>query len=259
MNPYWTFCFFIFGALFGSFANVAILRIPKDESVVTPSSHCYSCKKNIRFYDNIPILSWLILKGKCRHCGVKFSFRYCLVEILTGFLFAIAFMKLGFSWFLLEVLVLLLGLVIVSFIDLDHFIIPDKISLPGIALGLLGGLLNPERAFMDSLLGMLLGGGFLWAVAYVYYLIKKEEGMGGGDIKLLAWIGAVLGWMSVPFIILGSSILGSIVGIMLIAKAKGNLKTVIPFGPYIALAAVIYIAGGDVIAKWYLNLFFPWL
>src|SRR5690606_34656766 len=229
--------FFVLGALFGSFANVAILRIPKDESVVTPSSHCYSCKKNIRFYDNIPILSWLVLKGKCRSCGAKFSFRYCLVEIITVTPFAIAFMKLGFTWFLLEVLILLLGLVIVSFIDLDHFIIPDKISLPGLALGLLGGVLNPERTFFDSVLGMLLGGGFLWSVAYVYYLLKKEEGMGGGDIKLLAWIGAVLGWISVPFIILGSSILGSIVGVVLIAKSKGNLKTVIPFGPYIALAA----------------------
>jgi leader peptidase (prepilin peptidase)/N-methyltransferase len=104
-----------------------------------------------------------------------------------------------------------------------------------------------------------LGGGFLWAVAYVYYLIKKEEGMGGGDIKLLAWIGAILGWKSVPFVILGSSILGSIIGIFMIVKAKGNLKTVIPFGPYIALAAIIYIFGGQEIAKWYLNLFFPWL
>lgn len=259
MTPYWTGVFFILGALFGSFANVAILRIPKEESVVFPGSHCYKCKNKIKFYDNLPIISWLILRGKCRNCGEKFSFRYCLVEIITAGLFALMFLKLGWSFYLLEVLLLTLGLVIISFIDLDHYIIPDKISLPGIAIGLLGGLLNPERAFLDSILGVLLGGGFLWAVAYVYYLLKKEEGMGGGDIKLLAWIGAILGWGSVPFIILVSSILGSIIGVLLILKQRGNMKTVIPFGPYIALAAIIYILGGEVIGKWYLNLFFPWL
>lgn len=263
MNFYWTGAFFILGALFGSFANVAIYRVPKEESVVTPGSHCYNCKNPVKFYDNIPILSWLILMGKCRNCGAKFSFRYCLVEIITAFLFAGTFMKLGWSFFLLEVLVLILGLVIVSFIDIDHFIIPDKISLPGIVIGLVGGLLNPERTFVDSLLGMLLGGGFLWAVAYVYFLLKKEEGMGGGDIKLLAWIGAILGWMSIPFIILGSSILGSIVGLLIIWKSKGpessGMKTVIPFGPYIAFAAILYIFGGEAIGKWYINLFMPGL
>ncbi len=258
MNPYWMGAFFVLGAVFGSFANVVILRLPKGENIAFPASHCYACKKPVKIYDNIPILSWLILKGKCRSCGAAFSFRYCLVEIITGALFALAFAKLGWSWFLLEILILFLGLVIISFIDLDHFIIPDKLSLPGIALGLLGGLLNPEREFMDALLGMLLGGGFLWAVAYVYYILKKEEGMGGGDIKLLAWIGAILGWKSVPFIILGSSILGSVVGVFLIWKNKGSLKTVIPFGPYIALAAVIYLLIGQEIARWYLNLFMPW-
>jgi leader peptidase (prepilin peptidase)/N-methyltransferase len=257
MNPFWTGAFFVLGALFGSFGNVAILRVPKEESVVTPASHCYSCKQKIKFYDNIPILSWLILRGKCRNCGAKFSFRYCLVELITATLFAMAFIKLGWSYYLLEILILLLGLVVVSFIDLDHLIIPDKISLPGIAIGLLGGFLNPERGFTDALLGMLLGGGFLWAVAYVYYLLKKEEGMGGGDIKLLAWIGAILGWKSVPFVILCSSILGSIVGIFMIAKYKGNLKTIIPFGPYIALAAIIYIFGGEAIGKWYISFFMP--
>ena len=258
MNPYWTGAFFFLGAVFGSFANVVIYRLPKNESIAAPASHCQKCKAPIKFYDNVPILSWFILRGKCRSCGISFSFRYCLIEILTGVLFALAFAKLGWSWFLLEVLILFLGLVIVSFIDLDHFIIPDKISLPGIAIGLIGGLLNSERGFIDALFGMLLGGGFLWAVAYIYYLLKKEEGMGGGDIKLLAWIGAVLGWKSVPFIILGSSILGSVVGLFLIWKQKGNLKTVIPFGPYIALAAIIYLLIGQEIAKWYLNLFMPW-
>lgn len=259
MNPYWTGAFFILGAVFGSFANVVILRLPKSENIAFPASHCYNCKAPVKIYDNIPILSWLLLRGKCRACKANFSFRYCLVEIITGLLFAGAFVKLGWSWLLLEVLILFLGLVIVSFIDLDHFIIPDKISLPGIAIGLLGGLLNPERSFTDALLGMFLGGGFLWAVAYVYFLLKKEEGMGGGDIKLLAWIGAILGWMSVPFIILSSSILGSLVGVFMIVRHKGNMKTVIPFGPYIALGAVMYVLFGKEIGKWYISLFMPGL
>jgi leader peptidase (prepilin peptidase)/N-methyltransferase len=259
LDLYWTGVFFFLGAIFGSFANVVILRLPQKMSVVSPGSHCYQCKTPVKFYDNIPIVSWLILRGKCRKCGAKFSFRYCLVEIIMATLFSACFYKYNWSYTLFEVLILMFGLVVVSFIDLDHFIIPDKISLPGIVVGLVGALLNPERHILDAVLGMLLGGGFLWAVAYIYYLIKKQEGMGGGDIKLLAWIGTILGWRSIPFTILASSILGSIIGLFFIWRSKGNLKSVIPFGPYIALAAIIYIFGGEAIGHWYISLFMPGL
>jgi len=259
LHYYWTCIFFLLGALFGSFANVVILRLPQNESVVFPSSHCLKCQEKIKPWDNIPILSWFLLKGRCRFCHQAFSFRYPLVEFLTAILFAFSFIKLGWSWTLLEVLVLFFGLTVVSFIDLDHFILPDKFTLPGIVIGILGSLVNPERHFIDSILGVILGGGFLWAIAYIYYLLKKQEGMGGGDIKLMAWIGAVLGWKSIAFVILVSSIVGSLIGLIIIWKNKGNLKTVIPFGPYIAIAVVIYVFWGASIAHWYISIFMPGL
>lgn len=250
---------FLFGACLGSFANVVIYRLPKGESVVSPRSSCGSCQKMIPFYDNIPILSWFILGGKCRNCKVRYSFRYPLVEFIMAGLFALAYHFVGPSWYLLEILFLVFGLVTVSFIDIDHFILPDVFTLSGIVIGLVGALLNPEREFLDSLLGVLLGGGFLWLIAYSYFLFRKEEGMGGGDIKLLAWIGAVLGWKAVPFVIISSSIFGSIIGILLAWKTQKGLKTIIPYGPYLALGAVLYIYGGESIGLWYLQLFFPFL
>lgn len=255
-NYFWAGAIFWFGACLGSFANVVIYRLPKNESVVTPRSRCGSCGKQIAFYDNIPILSWFILRGKCRNCRASYSFRYPFVELLMGSLFAGLYLMYGFQWTLVEYLILAFGLVVISFIDLDHFIIPDEFSLSGIVIGLVGSLLNPERDFWAAAAGVLMGGGFLWAVAYGYLLLRKEEGMGGGDIKLLAWIGAVLGWVSIPFVILVSSLLGGIVGIMTMSKDRG-LKTTIPFGPFLALAALIFIFGGYHLAEWYFNLFIP--
>lgn len=184
-------------------------------------------------------------------------------------LFGVAFYQIGWNWSLLEALVFIFGLVTVSFIDFDHMILPDKFTLPGIVIGLIGALLNPERDFLTALYGVLLGGGFLWAIAYLYALIRSREGMGGGDIKLLAWIGAVLGWKSVPFVILVASIFGSIVGVgaMLVSK-KSKTKAVsedhaeaepeafaIPFGPFLATAALIYLLlDGEKVIAWYLEL-----
>lgn len=248
---------FFFGACFGSFANVVIYRMPKDESIVRPRSHCQQCKKNVAWYDNIPMLSWLLLRGKCRHCGVSFSFRYFFVELLTATLFALSFYFLGFSWTLLEALIFIFALVCCTFIDFDHMILPDEFTLSGIIIGLIGAALNPEREFLDALLGVVMGGGFLWAMAYFYFVFTGQDGMGGGDIKLLAWIGAVLGWKAVPFVIMASAIIGSVVGLTLARRKKTGLKTSIPFGPYLALGAVLYLFGGQTIALWYFNLFLP--
>jgi len=145
----------------------------------------------------------------------------------------------------------------VSFIDLDHMILPDKFTLSGIVIGLLGGLLNPERSLLDAVFGLLMGGGFLYAIAYIYFAIRNRDGMGGGDIKLLGWIGAVLGWKSIPFVILFSSLTGSVVGIAVSVKSEAGLKSSIPFGPYLAAAAVVYVLFGREIANWYLSLFLP--
>jgi leader peptidase (prepilin peptidase)/N-methyltransferase len=231
--------------------------LPKGESVVTPRSRCPKCSSLIAWYDNVPVLSWLILRGRCRKCKTPISPRYALVELLTGLVFAGLFYKFGYSWSTLEYLVFAWSLIVCSFIDVDHMILPDVFTLSGIVIGLLGAALNPERQFLPALAGVLMGGGFLWMIAYSYLLLRKEEGMGGGDIKLLAWIGAVLGWTSVPFVILAASVLGSIVGILLAFRSKAGLKSVIPFGPYLAFAALLYLFGGAVIGAWYIGLFLP--
>ncbi|MBV2167467.1 MAG: prepilin peptidase [Bdellovibrio sp.] len=251
--------FFVLGAIFGSFGNVIIYRLPKEESVVKPRSYCYSCKTPIKWYDNIPLLSWFLLRGRCRQCGAKFSFRYPLVELIMAVLFALSYHYAGLSWTLLEYLIFIFGLVVCTFIDIDHMILPDEFTLSGIVIGLVGAALNPQRDFLDALFGVLMGGGFLWGMAYVYYLLTKQEGMGGGDIKLLAWIGALLGWKAIPFVIMSSAIIGSVVGLIVARKQKAGLKTVIPFGPYLALGAVLYLFGGETIALWYLDLFLPGL
>lgn len=251
--------FFLVGAIFGSFANVIIYRLPKDESIIRPPSHCYSCKKNIPWYDNIPILGWFLLRGRCRQCGARFSFRYVIVELLMAILFALSFHYAYWSWSLPEYLLFIFGLVVCTFIDLDHMILPDEFTLSGIVIGLVGAWLNPHRELMDSFLGVLMGGGFLWGMAYVYYLLTGNEGMGGGDIKLLAWIGALLGWKAIPFVIMTSALTGSVVGVFMSRGQKAGLKTVIPFGPYLALGAVLYLFGGQTIANWYLDLFLPGL
>lgn len=245
---------FFLGLCFGSFANVVIYRLPKSQSVVKPRSRCPKCRKMIAWYDNIPVLSWIILRGRCRNCRTGISIRYPFVELLMGFLFLLVFLKYGVSWTCLELLILTFGLVTVSMIDLDHRIIPDEFSLSGIVLGILGSLLNPERSAFDSIAGVLLGGGFLWLVAYLYLVLRKEDGLGGGDIKLLAWIGAYLGWISIPFTILVSSVLGSVFGLVLIVRG-GSLKTSLPFGPFIVVAAYLYLFVGEDLARWYIEIF----
>lgn len=252
--PYFLFCF---GALLGSFGNVVIYRLPRNESVVRPRSRCQSCKAPVAWYDNIPIFSWFILRGKCRSCGCKYSFRYPLVELLMAGLFLAAYLYVGLQWVLIEYLIFIFGLVIVTFIDIDHFILPDVFTLGGIVVGLLGAAFNPDRSFSDSFIGVVIGGGFLWAIAYFYFLLRKEEGLGGGDIKLLGWIGAVLGWKAIPMTIISSSLIGSVFGLVAATRGGKGMKTVIPFGPYLALGALLYIFGGEGLGKWYLSLFLP--
>jgi leader peptidase (prepilin peptidase)/N-methyltransferase len=246
---------FLFGAIFGSFANVIIYRLPRGESVARPGSHCIACRAPIPWYHNIPVFAWFWLRGKCSACGARFSFRYPFVEFLMGVLFALAGREYGLSYTLLESLVFIFGVVTASFIDIDHMILPDKLTLSGIAVGLLGAAINPEREFLPALIGVLIGGGFLWAVAYMYYALRNREGMGGGDIKLLAWIGAVLGWKAIPVVILVSSLLGAVIGIILALRTKDGLKHAIPFGPYLAAAALLYLLfGGESWSDWYLAL-----
>lgn len=254
---FWPILFFIFGLCFGSFGNVVIARLPAGESVVRPRSRCPFCKTNIKSYDNIPLLSFLFLKGRCRACKHQITARYPIIELTSGLLFLALYLKLGLSFTLIEYVVFAWAGLVATAIDIDHRILPDVLTLSGIVLGLIGATLNPERHFLDALLGVLAGGGFLWAVALIYEAIKHEEGMGGGDIKLLGWIGAVLGWRAVIFSILVSSITGSLVGGGYAIFKKTGMKTAIPFGPFLYFAAILFIFCGSTLIQRYLELFFP--
>lgn len=251
---YYSILSFIFGMLVGSFLNVCICRMPKDESIVSPPSHCPNCDYKIRWYDNIPLLSYLLLRGKCRGCGTRISLQYPLVELLNGLLTLALFMRFGISLTFAALFLFCSALVVITFIDLEHQIIPDEISLPGIIIGFIFSFFLPWQSWINSLLGIVLGGGSLLLVAYGYQWLTGKDGMGGGDIKLLAMMGAFLGWKSVPFIIFSSSLIGSVVGVTMMLVQKKDSKLAIPFGPYLAFGAVLYIFYGRQLIHWYLNL-----
>ena len=245
---------FIVGAAMGSFANVVICRLPRRESIVQPGSRCPLCETPIRWYDNIPILSYFVLRGKCRSCGAPISFRYPLVEILTGSLFAAILWRVGLGWHTAVLAVFCWALVVVTFIDLDHRIIPDVISLPGIAAGAAASLIPGFPGPADSGLGIAAGGGFLFLVLYAYEKIMKDEGMGMGDVKLLAMIGAFLGWQALPVTILVASITGTAAGVVFaLAKGEPVRKFPVPFGPFLALGAVVHLFFGRELILWYLG------
>lgn len=234
------FCF-VAGLVFGSFANVCILRVPERKSIVWPGSTCPKCQKPIKWYDNIPVLSWLFLRAKCRQCKQPISMQYPLVELVMGLFFALAAHKFGYSFKLLESCILIFGLVCLTAIDLKHLLLPDVFTLPGIALGLLLALASPDRSFLDALFGVLLGGGFFYAIAYIYAVLRKREGLGGGDIKLMGTLGAFLGWQCIPYIILVSSLVGSVLGVLILTVRRKGMSTEIPYGPYIAVAALSFL------------------
>ncbi len=244
---------FLLGAVVGSFANVCILRIPAGESIVWPGSRCPSCKKPIAAYDNVPILSWLLLRGRCRSCQAPISARYWVVELLTALAAVAVYFRVGFGfeWFVLFAFTA--SLIVITFIDLDHRIIPDVISLPGIVAGFVLSFAR-EPGPIDSAIGILFGGGILFAVAWGYEKATGREGMGGGDVKLLAMIGAFLGWQSIPLTLLLSSLSGSVIGLSLMWWTGSDTKYAIPFGPFLALGALVYAFCGEELMHWYLDL-----
>jgi leader peptidase (prepilin peptidase)/N-methyltransferase len=244
----------IFGAIIGSFLNVCICRLPRDESIVSPGSHCPQCKNPIRAYDNIPLVSYVLLGGKCRYCRRPISVQYPLVEGVTALASFSLFMKFGPSFQYLYFFAFLCSLIVVTVIDLHHQIIPDVISLPGIAVGLLGAFALPQKPFLQAIIGVLVGGGSLFVVATVYQWVLKREGMGGGDVKLLAMIGAFLGWKAVILTIVLSSLIGSIVGILVMAAKGKDFKYAIPFGPFLSLGATVALFYGESMIRWYVTL-----
>ncbi|MEW5948767.1 MAG: prepilin peptidase [Thermodesulfobacteriota bacterium] len=255
MNHYIKLIFALSAGLsIGSFLNVLIYRLPLGRSIIRPGSACPNCGAGIRWYDNIPVLSYLLLLGECRRCQSRISLRYPLIELATGLLSLAIFFRYGVSWACLFYFIFVAALIAIIFIDFDHQIIPDIITYPGIIAGFISSLILPNITYRDSLIGIILGGGILYLIALGYLILAKREGMGGGDIKLLAMIGAFLGWQALPFTILVSALLGSVVGIIAIIKTGKDARMAIPFGPFLSIGAMLYLFWGKAATQWYLGL-----
>ena len=255
MPPYFAEVFtFIFGLCIGSFLNVCIYRLPVSKSISHPRSSCTNCNELIPFYDNIPVVSYLLLRGRCRFCREPISLRYPIIELLAGLFALITFYKYGLTLEALIYYVYIAALLVITFIDIDHQIIPDVISLPGIPLFFLASFGLSQIDYLDSLIGILVGGGSLFLVAWTYRLITKKEGMGGGDIKLLAMIGAVVGWQGVLFTIFVGSAVGTLAGALVMLKSRRGMKLKIPFGPFLAIGGIAYIFFGPQLVRWYFQL-----
>ena len=241
---------FVFGTIVGSFLNVCIYRIPKEESIAFPGSHCGACGKMIRWYDNVPVASYILLRGRCRECGAKFSIQYPMVEMMSGALFVLFYHYFGITAYGIVLLTFTLALLTQSVIDFHHKIIPDVITLPGIVIGLVASCFILQmhgssvwwQGLRASVVGMIAGGGSLFLVGVIAEFFLKKEAMGGGDVKLLAMIGAFLGLAAVAWTIFFGAVIGSLAGVyfMLVKKEEQ-----IPFGPFLGIAAAAYIFLGE--------------
>ena len=244
---------FILGLIVGSFSNVCIYRIPRNESIIYPASHCPKCRSNISPKDNIPLLSFILLKGRCRNCKSKISIQYPIVELLTGLTYLIIYLIYGLSIQTLIYIILSSALIIIAFIDLNEQIVPDVISLPGIVIGFILSFFVPYISFINSGLGVVVGGGIILVIGLAGSVIFKKEAMGGGDVKLAAMIGAFLGWKYILISLFLGFFLGALIGIILIMSKIKSREDVVPFGPFIILGSFITLLWGEKIISWYIG------
>lgn len=244
----------VFGLIIGSFLNVCIHRLPRGQSLLHPPSTCPRCGRRLRWFDNVPVVSWVLLRGRCGQCGAPISVQYPLVEIVTALVFA------GVAWItpdpvlMASRLIFSASLIVLFAIDLEHQLLPNVITLPGIVAGFAFSFVTPVGWF-DSLVGILVGGGILYAIAAGYYAVRREEGLGMGDVKMLAMVGAFLGWESVLLTLVLASFSGSIVGVGLIAASRGGMKAALPFGTFLAVGALAAMAWGERLIAWYLGFY----
>lgn len=255
---------FFYGAIVGSFLNVCIHRLPRGEEIVFTPSHCPQCQAPIRWHDNIPLLGWLWLLGRCRQCRQPISLRYPLVELAAALLALQVVQRFGLGLDSLALVVLGHAFIVLTVIDLYHYILPDRITKPGIVLGLLLALPGyfgyrwlgaPFPVLGDAAIGVLAGGGGLWAFGWLFEKITGREGMGLGDVKLLALIGAWMGWQALPYTLFVASLIGSVAGITWILISGRDRRLPIPFGPYLTVAAWSYLFVGPQAYGWYFGLF----
>jgi leader peptidase (prepilin peptidase)/N-methyltransferase len=245
----------LMGLAIGSFLNVCIQRIPKGVSIVTPPSRCETCGRELRWYHNIPVISWMVLRGRCGFCGAPVSARYPAVEILTALVFAAHGPIFGWEPLLPVRLAFAATLIVLAFIDLDHRILPNSITLPGIALGIACSIWLPP-GWRAALIGAALGGGMLWLVGEAYFRLRGVEGMGMGDVKMLAMIGAFLGWRAVLVTLVLASIAGAAVGLVLMRRQREGMAYALPFGTFLSAGALVASLVGDRLISWYLS-FYP--
>jgi leader peptidase (prepilin peptidase) / N-methyltransferase len=242
-----------FGAVIGSFLNVCIYRLPQRQSVVWPASACPWCRRQLSWYENIPVLSFAVLGGRCRTCREPIGLRYPIVEAITAAMFAAAWWYYGPGPLVASRLVFGCALIVLFAIDLEHHLLPNVITLPGIVAGFAFSLIA-EPGWLASLVGILLGGGLLYAIAEAYYRVRHEEGLGMGDVKMLAMIGAFLGWKLTVVTLMLASVSGSIIGLLLIVARRGTMKYALPFGTFLALGGAAEANIGPAVLSWYLGL-----
>jgi leader peptidase (prepilin peptidase)/N-methyltransferase len=243
----------LFGAIAGSFLNVCIYRLPRGASVVSPPSACARCGRALAWFENIPVISYLALAGRCRTCREPISFRYPIVEGLTALMFAGGWWYYGPSPLLVARLIFGCALIVLFAIDLEHHLLPNAITLPGIVVGFLFSFVT-EPGWLASLIGIVAGGGILYATAEAYYRVRGEEGLGMGDVKMLAMVGAFLGWQLTFMTLMLASLAGSIIGGALILLQRGGMKTALPFGTFLAVGAALAATVGSPLLDWYLHL-----
>ena len=242
----------LFGAVIGSFLNVCIHRLPRGASIVWPGSACPNCARALPWYENIPILSYVALVGRCRGCRARISVRYPIVEGLTALMFAFAWWFYGPSLLFVSRILFGSALLVLFAIDLEHHLLPNVITLPGIVAGFaLSFFTGP--GWLSSAIGIVLGGGVLFAIAEVYYRLRHEEGLGMGDVKMLAMIGAFLGWQLTLVTLMMASVAGSVVGLLLIATGRGSMKYALPFGTFLAMGAALAATAGSGLLGWYMG------
>jgi len=243
-----------FGAIVGSFLNVVIYRVPLGKSIVWPASACTKCGRELLWYENVPVASWLVLRGRCRTCATPISFQYPLIEAITAAMFGLAWWYYGPGVLLASRLLFGCALIVLFAIDLEHHLLPNVITLPGIVVGFALSFFT-EPGWIASLIGLLVGGGVLYAIAEGYYRIRHEEGLGMGDVKMLSMIGAFLGWRLTLLTLMLASVSGTIIGVLLIVTRRGGMKYALPFGTFLALGAAAAASVGPALLEWYLGLF----
>lgn len=244
----------VLGLVIGSFLNVVVYRLPRGQSLLRPPSRCPKCGYSLQWYDNVPVLGWLVLGGRCRKCRTAISAQYPIVEFITGALFVLIVWMTPDLPLMMSRLTLVCVLIVLFGIDLEHQILPNTITLPGIIAGMIFSTVAAP-GWKDALLGVLLGGGLLYGIAAAYFLVRREEGLGMGDVKMLALIGAFLGWKAVLVTLVLSSFSGAIVGVGLIAAQRGGMRVAMPFGTFLALGALAAMLVGDPLIHWYAQFF----